>query len=76
MPKFKVLVTETMQKTVVIEAKNAHEARTRVSDAWQNTEFILEPEDCFQGVDFRVIGTLEGDERPYLRHVRQGEQPC
>ncbi len=54
MPKFNVLVTEIYQKSVVISANSEREARLRASDAWHNTEIILEPEDCFQGVEFYV----------------------
>lgn len=59
MPKYRVLATEVYQKTVVVEAANEKEAERRVSDAWSNTEFILEPENCFEGAEFYAIGPAE-----------------
>ena len=61
MTAYKVLVTEVLQKTVIVDAKSEQEAQTRVEDAWSNTEFILEPED-FQGVEFYVVGKAGADE--------------
>lgn len=52
MANYHVLVTEIYQKVVDFEAESEAEARQMASDAWNNTEFILEPEDCFQGVEF------------------------
>ena len=82
MPKFNVLVTEIYQKTVVINAKNEREARIRASDAWNNTEIILEPEDCFQGAEFFVTGIFQGEKndkenrRAASRYLHKGGQAC
>ena len=57
---YKVLITETLQKTVIVEAENEQEAHRRVSDAWKNSEYILDA-DSFQGVEFHVIGEADGD---------------
>jgi len=57
---YKVLITETLQKTVIVEAASEQEAHKRASDAWKNAEYILDAE-CFQGVEFHVIGEADGD---------------
>ena len=57
---YKVLITETLQKMVIVEAASEQEAHKRVSDAWKNAEYILDAE-CFQGVEFHVIGEADGD---------------
>lgn len=57
---YKVLITETLQKTVIVEAASEQEAHRRVSDAWKNAEYILDAE-SFQGVEFHVIGEADGD---------------
>ena len=57
---YKVLITETLQKTVIVEAETETEAHKRASDAWKNAEYILDAE-TFQGVEFHVIGEADGD---------------
>ena len=57
---YKVLITETLQKTVIVEAGSEAEAHTRASDAWKNAEYILDS-DNFQGVEFHVLGEADGD---------------
>lgn len=57
---YKVLITETLQKTVIVEAESEQEAHRRVSDAWKNSEYILDA-DSFQGVEFHVAGEADGD---------------
>lgn len=58
---YKVLITETLQKTVIVEAASESEAHQRVSDAWQNGEYLLDA-DSFQGVEFHVLGESDGNE--------------
>ena len=60
MKEYKVLITETLQMTVIVEAESEAQAHTRASDAWKNAEYILDAE-CFQGVEFHVIGEADGD---------------
>ena len=67
---YKVLVTETLQKTVVVEAGSEAEAHRRAEDAWKNAEYILDA-DSFQGVEFHVLGEADGDEAD--KHVRRIE---
>ena len=50
---YKVLITETRQKTVAVEAASEAEARRRAEDAWKNAEFLLGEED-FQGAEFYI----------------------
>ena len=73
---YKVLITETLQKTVIVEAGSEAEAHTRVSDAWKNAEYILN-EDNFQGVEFHVLGEADGDdgEKNLDRIERKGGEP-
>ena len=57
---YKVLITETLQKTVIVEAETETEAHKRASDAWKNAEYTLGADD-FQGVEFHVQGETDGD---------------
>ena len=43
-----------------MEAETEQEAHRRVSDAWKNSEYILDA-DSFQGVEFHVTGEADGD---------------
>ncbi len=58
---YRVLITETLQKTVLVDARSEQEAHRRVSDAWKNSECILNA-DSFQGVEFHVMGEADDDE--------------
>ena len=60
MKEYKVLITETLQKAVIVGAESEQEARRRVSDAWKNAEYTLGADD-FQGVEFHVLGEADGD---------------
>ena len=73
---YKVLITETLQKTVIVEAENEQEAHRRISDAWKNSEYILDA-DSFQGVEFHVTGEADGDdgEKDLDRVDRKGGDP-
>ena len=69
MKEYKVLITETLQKAVIVGAESEQEAHRRVSDAWKNAEYILDA-DSFQGVEFHVIGEADGDNsEKELEHV-------
>ena len=73
---YKVLITETLQKTVIVEAASEQEAHKRASDAWKNAEYILDS-DHFQGVEFHVLGEADGDasEKDLDRIERKGGAP-
>ena len=59
---YRVMVTETRQKAVTVEARSEQEARRRAEDAWKNAECLLGDEDL-QGVECYIIGEGEGFER-------------
>ena len=46
-------ITETLEKEVEVEAEDRDEAEQIVSDAWHNSEYILDAED-FKGVTFKA----------------------
>jgi len=77
MKEYKVLITETLQKTVILEAATEEEAHKRASDAWKNAEYLLDAE-CFQGVEFHVLGEADGDagEKRIERVERKGGELC
>ena len=56
---YRVMITETRQKAVAVEAHSEQEARRRAEDAWKNAECLLGDEDL-QGVECYIIG--EGEE--------------
>ena len=58
---FKVVITETLKKTVEVEAKNQHEAEQVVSDNWKNSEYVLDA-DNFVGVEFAAVSVDVEDE--------------
>ena len=74
---YKVLITETLQKTVIVEAETETEAHKRASDAWKNAEYLLD-EKNFQGVEFHVLDEADGDdgEKDLDRIERKGGEPC
>ena len=57
---YKVVVTELLRKIVTVEAKDEKEAHRRVSDAWQNGEYLLDDSD-FDGAEFHVLGKWDGE---------------
>ncbi|MCM1269855.1 MAG: DUF3846 domain-containing protein [Faecalibacterium sp.] len=53
MKKYNVTITETLKKTVEVEAESLEEAEQKVTDAWHNSEYILDA-DNFTEVDFEA----------------------
>lgn len=53
MKTYEVTITETLEMTVEVEAKNRLEAEQIISDRWRNGDYILDAE-TFQGVTFRA----------------------
>ena len=51
MKTYEVTITETLQKTVEVEANSREEAERQVEQRWNNSEYILDA-DSFVGVDF------------------------
>ena len=52
---FNVAVTETLCRTISVQADNPNEAFLIVRNAWRNSEFVLDAGDFFD-VDFNVVG--------------------
>ena len=55
---YRVMITETRQKAVSVEARSEQEARRRAEDAWKNAECLLGDEDL-QGVECYIVGDGE-----------------
>ncbi len=53
--KYTVEITETLIKTVEVEASNKDEAITKVKDDYYKEIIILNPEECDINVDFKGI---------------------
>lgn len=51
MKTYEVTITETLQKTVEVEANSRLEAEALVESRWNDNEYILDS-DSFVGVDF------------------------
>ena len=51
MKTYEVTITETLQKTVEVEANSREEAERLVEQRWNDSEYILDA-DSFVGVDF------------------------
>jgi len=51
---YKVEITETLKRTVEIEAENSDEAEEIAQCNWRNSEYILDA-DNFSGVDFKTV---------------------
>lgn len=52
--RFKVTITETLKRTVEVEADDQQEAEQMVSDDWHGNKYILDADD-FIGVDFEAV---------------------
>ncbi len=53
MKEYDVKITETLEKTVTVQASSKEEAEEKVNAAWSNSEYVLDSED-FVGVDFKT----------------------
>lgn len=53
MKTYMVTITETLQKTVTVEADSREETERQVEENWNNSKYILDA-DSFVGVDFAV----------------------
>ena len=58
---YRVLITETLQRAVVVKAADEQEAHRRAEDAWQNAEVILDGRD-FAGAEFHVTGEADSED--------------
>ena len=57
--KFKVTITETLKRTVEVEAVDQHEAEQIVTDGWHSSKYILGSED-FIDVEFEAVPVMDG----------------
>ncbi len=55
MKSYKVEITETLCRTVKVEAKDDDEAISKVSEAWRRSEYVLDADDFIEA-RFDVIG--------------------
>lgn len=55
MKKFTVEITETLRKSVTVEAYDERDAYNKVREAWKKCEYVLDAEDFFEA-GFEVIG--------------------
>lgn len=53
MKEYDVKITETLERTVTVQASSKEEAEEKVNAAWSNSEYVLDSED-FVGVDFKT----------------------
>ncbi len=51
---FSIIIRETLETQVTVEAENEEAALREVEHRWKNGEYILDA-DNFQGVDFRMV---------------------
>ncbi len=54
MKTYQVTITETLQKTVEVEANSKEKAEELVERKWNDSEYILDAE-AFVGVDFSAV---------------------
>ena len=52
--KFRVTITETLKRTVEVDAVDQYDAEQMVSDGWHSIEYVLGAED-FADVDFEAV---------------------
>jgi hypothetical protein len=54
MPKIKIEITETLQKTIEVDAENEHEAYKIVKEKYRNSEIILD-DTSYIDTEFEVV---------------------
>ena len=57
-PRFKVTITETLKRTIEVEAGDQHEAEQMVSDGWHDSKYVLGADD-FADVEFEAAPVLK-----------------
>lgn len=67
MKKFDVEITETLQRTVSVEADSRAEAERLVTEAWNNEDYVLDSTD-FVGVDLHLQAMKAIHNLTVLRH--------
>lgn len=59
--KFRVAITETLKRTVEVEADDPCQAAQMVSDGWHRSKYILGADD-FAGVEFNAARAVPAEE--------------
>ena len=52
---YKVEITETLRRTVTVEARDYDEAISKVREAWRQSEYVLDADD-FLEAGFEIVG--------------------
>ncbi|MBQ3760025.1 MAG: DpnD/PcfM family protein [Synergistaceae bacterium] len=55
MKSYEVKITETLRKTVTVEAHDYDEAIDKVREAWRRSEYVLNADD-FLEAGFEIVG--------------------
>lgn len=55
--RFKVTITETLKRTVEVEADNQQQAEQMVSDEWHRSKYILDA-DNFADVELEAVPVM------------------
>ena len=55
MKSYEVEITETLRRTVTVEARNYDDAISKVRNAWRRSEYVLDADD-FLEAGFEIVG--------------------
>ena len=55
MKSYEVKITETLRRTVTVEARDYDEAIDKVREAWRRSEYVLDADD-FLEAGFEIVG--------------------
>ena len=55
MKSYEVEITETLRRTVTVEARDYDEAISKVRNAWRRSEYVLDADD-FLEAGFEIVG--------------------
>ena len=55
MKSYEVKITETLRRTVTVEARDYDEAIDKVREAWRRSEYVLNADD-FLEAGFEIVG--------------------
>ena len=54
MKSYEVEITETLRRTVTVEARNYDEAISKIREAWRRSEYVLDADD-FLEAGFEIV---------------------
>ena len=57
MKSFHVEITETLRRTVIVDALNERDAYNKVQQAWINSQYVIDA-NYFLEAGFRVVGIV------------------